>query len=143
MVIRLWRRIRVSREALLRFDSMGLGIGVLMIAVVVFFGVIVRYTPITGQTLWTAELARLFLIGVVFWASGSIERVEGHFKFGVIEDLFKGKAKTILQSILNLIGVVSFAVLIWWTATFAYSVRNVHTQLLQWPEIIRPLFNRD
>lgn len=110
-----------------------------IIVLIVFFGVVVRYTPITGQTLWTAELARLFLLYAAFWSAGSIEKVNGHFKFEIVEGLFKGKSVLFLQLFIKLLLLISMGILICWTIIYCEVIRGVQTIVLQWPEIIRPL----
>lgn len=122
---------KVEREVLIVFVS--------MIVVIVFFGVIVRYTPITGQTIWTAELGRLFLLWAAFWAAGSIERVNGHFRFEMVEALLSGKPRFFLQLFIKLVLLISMGILIWWTIIYSGEARGVTTRILQWPEIIRRL----
>ncbi len=110
---------------------------IFMIVVIVFFGVIVRYTPITGRTLWTTELARLFLLWASFWAAGSIERVGGHFRFDMVENLFSGKLGLFLQLFFKLVVLISVGILLWWTFDYFGTTMGVTTQILQWPWVIR------
>ena len=79
----------VERETLVVFMS--------MMVVVVFFGILVRYTPIAGKTLWTVELARILLLCAAFWAAGSVESFNGHFRLAVFEELVKGKCQLLVQ----------------------------------------------
>jgi len=108
-----------------------------MIAVIVFLGIVVRYTPITVRIIWTAELARLFLLWAAFWAAGSIERVSGHFRIDIFEELVKGKPLLLVQVFIKLVLLVTMGIVIWWTIAYCELVWGVPTLILGWPEIIR------
>ncbi len=131
------KMIRRLGERALKVESEVLGALISLIVVIVCFGIIVRYTPISGQTLWTTELARLSLLWAVFWGAGSIERSEGHFKFNLFESLFSGKLELFVQLSIKLIVLLSMGLLIWWTIVFAEDTMGQSTYLLQWPGIVR------
>ncbi len=120
---------KVERAILVIFVS--------MILLIVFLGVIVRYTPISGHTLWTAELARFFLLWASFWAAGAVERVGGHFRFDMFENLFRGKTLLFLQLFIKFVLLVSMGILIWWTIVYCGVARGLTTLNLQWPAVIR------
>ena len=122
---------KAEREILIVFIT--------MISVVVFFGIVVRYTPITGHTLWTTELARLFLLFTAFWAAGSIERVNGHFRIDILERLFKGKPQLFLQLFIKLALLITMGTLILWTIAYCVQVWGTRTFVLQWPQVIAAL----
>ena len=132
----LGQRIGWWRETALKIENAILIFFITMIVVVVFFGVIVRYTPITAQTLWTEELARLFLLWTAFWAAGSIERVGGHFRSDLFENVFKGKPKLLLQFFIKLAVLIGVGILLWSSISFTRVTLGVITDQLQWPRII-------
>ncbi len=105
--------------------------------VVVFLGVIVRYTPITGQTIWTAELARLFLLWSAFWAAGSVERFGGHFRLDMFEGLFSGKPQLFLQLFTKLVVVISMGMIIWGAITYIEDGIGMITYHLRWPQMVK------
>ncbi len=108
-----------------------------MIVAIVFFGIIARYTPISGQTLWTAELARLFLLWAAFWAAGAIEKVDGHFRVDLVDSVLRGNALFFLQLFIKLLLLVSLGILIWWTVIYWGGVAESRTLILQWSEGVR------
>lgn len=110
---------------------------VCMIVVIVFFGVLARYTPLTGQTMWTAELARLFLLWASFWAAGSIERVGGHFRVDLIDNLFGTKFQLYLQLFTRLVILICVGILIQSTIEHSVSAIGKTTNVLQWPWVVR------
>jgi TRAP-type C4-dicarboxylate transport system permease small subunit len=108
-----------------------------MIWIIVFFGVIVRYTPITGQTLWTTEIARLLLLWSAFWAAGSVERFGYHFRVDLLDNILSGKPGLFLQLFIKLILLVSLGTLIWWTIPHIQSVLGIRLFSLKFPQVIR------
>jgi len=109
------------------------------IVLVVFSGIIVRYTPLSGQTIWTAELARLFLLWMTFWGAGAIERTGGHFRLELVDSVLSGKALFFLQLFIRLLLLVSMGILIWWTISYARVISEFVTIVLQWPEVVRAI----
>ena len=108
-----------------------------MIWVIVFFGVIVRYTPITGQTLWTTEIARLLLLWSAFWAAGSVERFGYHFRVDLLDNVLSGKVGLIVQLFIKLVLLISVGMLIWWTIPHIQSVLGIRLFSLKFPQVIR------
>ncbi len=108
-----------------------------MIWVIVFFGVIVRYTPITGQTLWTTEIARLLLLWSAFWAAGSVERFGYHFRVDLLDNVLSGKVGLFLQLFIKLVLLISVGMLIWWTIPHIQSVLGIRLFSLKFPQVIR------
>ena len=118
----------VERETLVVFMS--------MMVVVVFFGVLVRYTPIAGKTLWTVELARILLLCAAFWAAGSVESFNGHFRLAVFEQLVKGKCQLFVQLFVKLVVLITTGILIWWSIAYCQPAWKVRTFVLKWPELV-------
>ena len=108
-----------------------------MIVAIVFFGIIARYTPISGHTLWTAELARLFLLWAAFWSAGAIERAGGHFRLELIDSVLPAKALSFLQVFIKLLLLIALGILIFWTFDYYGGVTGSRTLILQWPETVR------
>ncbi len=112
---------------------------VTMMVVIVSFGIVVRWTPITGHTLWTVELSRLFLLFAAFWAAGSVERVDGHFKFVALDRLFKGKCRLFVQLFTQLVLLITIGIVIWWTIAYSVATWGIGTRVLHWPLVTRAL----
>lgn len=108
-----------------------------IIVLIVFFGVLVRYTPITAKTLWTAELARLFLLWAAFLGAGVAEGAGGHFRLDLIDNVSRGKPQLFLQLFIKLVVLGSMGVLIWWSVIYAGVVSHSLTHVLRWPEVVR------
>lgn len=128
-------RVKEARKA----EDILLGFFVTAIVVVVFCGVFFRYSPISGQTLWTAELARFFLLFTAFLAAGSIERVGGHFRVDLLDKHLSSGKWLFLQLFKRLVILVSMGILIWWIIAYSKTAMGIVTLLLQWPWVIRPI----
>lgn len=133
------QQIRRSQGIVLRIEDMVLVFLLSAIVLVVFSGVLIRYTPFTGELLWTNEVARFFFLWLIFWTAARVERAGGHYKAELVSGLFKGKAQFALQMFIKLVVLVSFGYLIW--SAYGYTVQQlgVQTQELRWPAITRSL----
>ncbi len=133
------KEINRLAEIASKAESLSLIFFLCMIVLIVFAGVIVRYTPISGLTIWTAELARLFLLWMVFWSAGAVERHSGHYRIDLIDSVLSSNALLFLQLLFRLILLVAMGILIWWTIVYFGVVSNTRTLLLEWPEVIRAI----
>ncbi len=142
MMANMRERIGRAGEVALKAETAILISLITAIVVIVFFGVIVRYTPVTGQTLWTTEIARLLLLWSAFWAAGSVERYSYHFRVDLLDNVLSNKVGLIIQVLVRLVFMVSLGIFLWWIIPHARSVLGVHTYVLQAPQIIFviPLF---
>ena len=133
------QRLRQFWEVALKVEDAILLIFITGIVIVVFLGVLIRYTPFTGKLVWTAELSRFFFLWLVFWAAGSIERSDGHYKADILPNFLSGKSQTILYCLIKLTALAGFAFLIWSAYNYNVSQVGVETQQLRWPAITRSL----
>ena len=139
MLKNLNERARKFAGFLSRLDDLPLVILILMIPVVVFGGVIIRYLPFLKSMLWSAELARLFLVWLVFWGAAHADRLGLHYRADVLQDLLGRRAQLTLQCFLKVILLPTFGLLIWAALNFCIDSRGVVTHMLGWPTIIRSL----
>jgi len=134
--------MRFVKEAAQKTENViliALGCGIVLAVVL---GIFFRYTPISGQTMWTQEIARYLFLWAVFWAATTVERDDEHFRFELLRNAMRGKRKLFLQVFTKLVLLIVVALLI--NSTIAHAVNSLGktTYILQWPWVIRavPLF---
>jgi TRAP-type C4-dicarboxylate transport system permease small subunit len=129
---------RVSDFAL-RIEDAILLILTSAIVVIVFAGVVIRYTPLTAKMVWTGELSRFCFLWLVFGAAASIERLDGHYKADIVPNLLRGRVRTFLHCVIKSVTLAAFVVLTWSAYSYNVSQIGADTQQLRWPAITRSL----
>jgi TRAP-type C4-dicarboxylate transport system permease small subunit len=70
----------------------------------VFYGVLVRYLPITGrQMAWTEEFTTLLLTWFAFWGTAAVQRKNQHFKIDDIINLFAPNLRLGITTLSNVL----------------------------------------
>ena len=138
----LGQRIGRVGERASQVETSILSFLIAMIVVIVFFGVIARYAPIAGHTMWTAELARLFLLWSAFWAAGAMEMERfgahgAHFRVDLIDGVFSGKRQLFLQLFTELVILIGLAIMIKSAIEYSVGAMGTTTYVLQWPWVVR------
>jgi len=76
-----WQRLGVNAESVI---LIAFSVG---IVAVVFYGVLVRYLPISGkQMAWTEEVALLLLVWFTFFGAAAVHREGTHFTMAMLVD---------------------------------------------------------
>ena len=81
---------------------------------VVLFGVMVRYLPISaGQMGWTEEVARLMLLWLAYWGASLATRDDSLFDLTILVDRMGRKVQLGVQLFSRLLVVGILAVIVW------------------------------
>lgn len=122
-----------------RLDDLILIVVVIAIPLVVVGGVVVRYMPFLKSMLWSAELARLLLVWVVFLGAANSEKLGIHYRASVIDNFLTRRACLALQCVLKAILLLTFGLLIWAALNFCIDSIGVVSAMLGWPTMLRAL----
>ena len=114
-----------------------LSIGIL---VTVFYGVLVRYLPITGtQMAWTQEVAQLLLVWYAFFGIAAVQRQNTHFNLDFIIKRFPRSLKFIITFagyILSMLFLIFIAINSF--SLIKYMIGDV-SSILRFPMLLFPL----
>ncbi len=135
----LGQTIRRAVETVLQVERWVLIGLAFLIALVVFFGVVIRYAPMAGRLLWVEEVARLLLVWLALWATGRAQRTGSHFTFILLRNKLRGKPKAFMELFINLLMLTFVVVLIRESITFCGNLSGILTYNLNWPAMIFPL----
>jgi len=110
-----------------------------LLVFIVFGGVLIRYTPFPGQTLWTVELGRLVLLWVSFLAAAQVQREGLHFEFTAVLAHTTGKSHVALQLFIDIVVLISFVLFAVGVYRFCGNAVGLNTYTLHWPQVLYPL----
>ncbi len=107
------------------------GIAILMMTLIVLLQIVMRYffnSPLT----WSEEIARYIFIYVTFLGAGILVYERGHLFVEVLFNKIQGKAKNVLQLILDLIVLIFSLYLLWssrYSMQYAHGSRSTAVQI--------------
>lgn len=118
-------------------DMLSAGL-VLLIVGIVFWGILVRYLPISGWSrLWVEEGAISTLIWLTFVVGALLEgqknRSGRHFAVLLLCDHLPPRIRSIVTVIGEIVGLAAFAVLTLLGVRYCIAVRDAKTFNVQWP----------
>lgn len=86
-----------------------------LIAVILMFRVVIRFTPINISLSWTDEVVEWSMAYMIFFASALIMRDGGHFRVDLLQEKFKGTMFIrVLNFLLSLFTAAFFAVFLYY-----------------------------
>lgn len=86
-----------------------------LIAVILMFRVLIRFTPINISLSWTDEVVEWSMAYMIFLASALIMRDGGHFRVDLLQEKFKGTLFIrVLNFLLSLFTAAFFAVFLYY-----------------------------
>lgn len=86
-----------------------------LIAIILMFRVIIRFTPINISLSWTDEVVEWSMAYMIFLASALIMRSGGHFRVDLLQEKFKGTMFIrVLNFLLSLFTAAFFAVFLYY-----------------------------
>jgi TRAP-type C4-dicarboxylate transport system permease small subunit len=107
---------------------------------IVFYGVLVRYLPISAdQMAWTEELSLLFLVWLAFISASTVQREDGHFKVDVLLKLFGGNIRVIITTIIHLLSAAFCAFVAQNAFGVIQSISGDVSTILRFPMVLVPL----
>lgn len=87
------------------------------IAVILFIRVIIRFTPLMIPLSWTDEVVEWMMAWMIFTTATLIMRSGEHFRVDLLQTKLEGKlAGHLLNVAISLLGIVFFAVLLYYSA---------------------------
>ena len=127
---------RQAGEICLRLEERIQSILLVIVVATVFGRVIIRYTPITQEVLWTEEIARMMVVWLACLAIATAEREKTHFRCDLFPNFLQGRIRFYVGFFINLLVLICFTLLIW--AAFKYCMNSVgvQTRILRWPAIM-------
>lgn len=104
-----------------------------LIAVILMFRVIIRFTPINISLSWTDEVVEWSMAYMIFFTSALIMRSGGHFRVDLLQEKFKGTLFIrVLNFFLSLFTAAFFAVFLYY-AWDLFSKAQAPTIILRAP----------
>ena len=104
-----------------------------LIAVILMFRVVIRFTPINISLSWTDEVVEWSMAYMIFLASALIMRDGGHFRVDLLQEKFKGTMFIrILNFLISLFTAAFFAVFLYY-AWDLFSKAQAPTIILRAP----------
>lgn len=107
------------------------GIAILIMTLIVLLQIVMRYffnSPLT----WSEEIARYIFIYITFLGAGILVYERGHLFVEVLFNKIQGKAKNVLQLILDLIVLIFSLYLLWssrYSMQYAHGSRSTAVQI--------------
>lgn len=132
------------KERLTRIaDSIERAVVVLLaigIVVTVFYGVIVRYLPVSGkQMAWSQEVAQLFLVWFAFMSVAMVQRKGSHFTVDILRSRLSGVGRLVYDVIIGLLTLAFFGYVVVDAVRFMNSLVGSRASVLQFPTMLYAL----
>jgi TRAP-type C4-dicarboxylate transport system permease small subunit len=128
------QRIFITFE---KFFIIILAIGIIL---TVFYGVLVRYLPITGtQMAWTQEVAQLILIWFAFFTIAVVQRKNEHFNLDYLQSKLRGISQKALAIFIHILSIVFLIFIAINSFSFIINTGGDISAILQFPLLLFPL----
>ena len=133
-MFRMLRRILIlTEETVIIILSIG-------ILVTVFYGVLVRYLPITGtQMAWTQEVSELFLVWYAFLAIAIVHRQSAHFNLDFIFKRLRGYLKLLVIIFVHILSLIFLIFIALNAISLIINTAGDVSNILRFPMLLFPL----
>jgi TRAP-type C4-dicarboxylate transport system permease small subunit len=106
----------------------------------VFYGVLVRYLPITGrQMAWTEEFTTLLLTWFAFWGAAAVQRKDQHFKVDQLLNLFPPSVRLGIATLSNILVIVFLLYVMFHASGLIQASWGDASIVMHFPKMLFPL----
>jgi len=110
------------------------------IVLTVFYGVVVRYLPLSGkQMAWSQEVAQLLLVWFAFMSVGMVQRKGAHFNVDLLRSRLSGVGRLVYDLIIGVLTLAFFSYVVVDAVRFTNSLVGSRSAVLQFPTMLYAL----